>query len=321
MSDVVYRRRLYLRALLEGSLAVFVAAGIARSVSAIIAAIVGSNESFLFFFSISFLHALLIAHPVGLIFALNFSDSLASFDYWIHVFSEQVGFAWKQTFSLIIVTNFRYGLIEAFGVWMGICVAVICFIFLWSLFEAHCIRPNIFKRATAQSFTSDAFALGIAYGFTIIIASAFVVDASVSYLSSQDDDEALTDDKNKTPFNLFLIYVVAVTILVFCLQHALDRCQASMMALSPNIDAMTAGVEERRWSTLTLEKERSRSSVIVLTTASILSVVPLAWKHTKRTLSDLLTTTCGYAAACGWAVWSVLIFQVTRKLPILCCPR
>ena len=205
--------------LLKNALPVFVAASISRAILAVILEISDGNVSSIL---AAFVYTFVICHTTGVVLTVLLPQDMIMIHYFHHVITETVGFAWKESALLLVIDQ-----IGSWGIGIGTWCAFVFFaLFFVSVSTLLCVRlqlsPAIERAVT--TFTSEVFALSIAYTFTVIIAyiiywqqrddsSVYSADDNVKGEESDDESEEST---NITTLNhgLFLGYSIALTYLI-----------------------------------------------------------------------------------------------------------
>ena len=295
--------RKYLDELFDGSLPVFVAAAVSRAVSAILTAIVGDGSASVEI-GVTFCYALCIAHSIGYLYAYLRPSSGAYFHYFFHLFTENAGFAWKQTISLMILlfinTGNETGL--AFIIWLTVVVAIMLFVVLSNMIQFHILKPSHHAIDHLLCFVSEAFALPIAYGFNVVVTSLFYVDASSSYLSSVDDK--VPGNTSTHLGNFFIIYAVVITLLLALAQYYSDHCCKNFFSVKPDPTRITTTIGDEAYNADMVGVQPKQSTISCA-----------EWFNpedsTTQTMIHLSKTTSGYIVGCAWYTWSVLAFQAS----------
>ncbi len=135
-------RKRHLKELFDGSLPVFVAAGISRAVVSIFDAFVDHNNT-RGEIIITMLYALFIAHTIGYLLALYLPSSYILFHYWFRIGIENAGFAWKQTATLIVLgwLYSSYPVGWSFLAWFLSLCGVALIICLSTVVEYYFLKP------------------------------------------------------------------------------------------------------------------------------------------------------------------------------------
>ena len=186
-----------LKELASNALPVFVAASISRAMTGIVE-LSSTNLNVLIW--AMFLYAFFGAQTCGFLVALFMDHSHINFRYFMTVCSECNGFAWKEFVVMIMLkwlfVNKDVG--YAIGAWI---LLVACAFFIVYIFNAlltlYFKLPNHIY-SCLRKYNSDAYALAIAFSFTLVIASELYPVESAGNLAGADDivrnpDDALSE--------------------------------------------------------------------------------------------------------------------------------
>ena len=159
-----------LKELFNNSLPVFVAATISRAVTSSIALFSNDLDVLIW---VSFSYAFLVAQAVGVCVAITMDHSSLSFNYFMNVCSECTGFAWKEFVVMIMLkwlfVNRNMG--YAVGAWLIVVFGAFGGVYIFNAVLALYSKPRADIYNSLRKFNSDAFALAIAFSFTLVIAS------------------------------------------------------------------------------------------------------------------------------------------------------
>lgn len=210
-------RRKHRVLLLKNALPVFVAASISRAILAIILQLSDGISSIL----AAFIYTFLLCHSVGATLASLLPQDLFMRHYFHSVITETVGFAWKESALLLVVDQIaRHHTIGAgVGTWVAFTLFAICFVSATTLLAVRLTLSRAAERSMSM-FTSEVFALSIAYTFTVIVAYLIYWqqrdDASVyatDDAAAEDEDDDDSPRSQYTPLShiMFLCYAIALT--------------------------------------------------------------------------------------------------------------
>ena len=208
-----------LKELFSNTLPVFVAASISRASSSLIA-LTSNDLSTLI--AVQFLYAFCVVQFIGILIASTFDHKGVCFDYYMHVITECTGFAWKEFVVLVmlkwlfVIKNPGY----AIGAWILIVICAFAGVYIFNCILALYVNPPAHIYAKLRSFNTDAFALAIAFSFTLAIAAEFYPTDSSSSLAGTDDvveepNDALKDSNAGWGF---IFYAIGITIIVSIVQ-------------------------------------------------------------------------------------------------------
>ena len=212
-----YRRK-HRVLLLKNALPVFVAASISRAILAIILQLSDGISSIL----AAFIYTFLLCHSIGATLAALLPHDMYMKHYLHSVITETVGFAWKESALLLVVDQIaRHHTIGAgIGTWVAFTLFAICFVSASTLLAVRLALSRAAERSMSM-FTSEVFALSIAYTFTVIVAYLIYWQQRDDASVYATDDEAETGDDNDddssrseyTPLShiMFLLYAIALT--------------------------------------------------------------------------------------------------------------
>ena len=167
-----YLNRYYnkLKSLFDGSLSIFVAAVIAQLVTGIISSVAPNlfNSADIV---LSFFYAFFIANTVAYTLAINSCCChWKLYKFWFRVSVENVGFAWQQTASLILIKyttmHITYGILS----WFLILITTITLFYISSIIQYHILATNKKNLRKILEFESEAYALSLAYTFNFLVA-------------------------------------------------------------------------------------------------------------------------------------------------------
>ncbi len=159
-----------LKELFNNALPVFVAATISRGATSMLA-LTSTDLTTLIW--ITFAYGFFVVQAIGIAIATLMDHASDSFSYYMHVISECAGFAWKEYVALIMLkwlfVNKNVGM--AAGAWMILVFCAFLCIYAFNAALALYFKPKGHVYASLRKFNSDAFALAIAFSFTLVIAS------------------------------------------------------------------------------------------------------------------------------------------------------
>lgn len=207
--------------LLKNALPVFVAASISRAILSIILTLSGRMSAVL----AAFLYTFVLSHSTGVLLSAYLPDGFFMEDYFHSLITETVGFAWKESALLLVVDQVAYHntIGAGIGTWFGFVAFSICFVSVSTLLCIRLSLTNHAQRAVA-TFTSEVFALSIAYTLTVIIAYlVYWRQKEDSSIYATDDAEAGDDDTENSEYTklshgLFFCYAVALTYVIALIQ-------------------------------------------------------------------------------------------------------
>ena len=168
----LYSNRYYnkLKSLFDGSLSIFVAAVIAQLVTGIINSVAPNlfNSADIV---LSFFYAFLIANTVAYTLAINsYCSHWKLYKFWFRVSVENVGFAWQQTASLILIKYTTIHIIYGILSWFLILITTITLFYISSIIQYHILSTNKKNLRKILEFESEAYALSLAYTFNFLVA-------------------------------------------------------------------------------------------------------------------------------------------------------
>jgi hypothetical protein len=315
-----------LRILFSGSLPVFVAAVLTRAIEAIIGVICPTNDVTALAIVLSLFYSLFIAHIGGFLVTYNINPKSQLFSYYFNVATENAGFAWKMTVSLIIskylfsMKNLPWVIL----VWFLEIIVAIIFIYLSNYIQHNYFNASRKHISWILQFEGEAFALAIAYSFTLISASLIYVDASSSYLAGMDDYNAIEGNEDESYNWLFIFYILGITTLLAYFQlysksEGWDEGDilsiVNVRESSSNADTSNKSIESNNNIINNNDDDDENKLKIINQTTCIEKIDRYlfnSWDpdgHTKQSLFYLLNTTLGYIVGCSWYTWSVLTFQ------------
>jgi len=219
-SYVVYDRFLSLiSSLFNNSLPVFVAAMISRASSSIIA-LTSTHLAVLIW--VTFGYAFFCAQVMGIVVATKLNPSYISFHYFMHVCSECTGFAWKEYVVLIMLKwlFINKNVAVAAGAWalLVFCAFLGVYFFnaILALYFSHLGQTTY---SNLRKFNTDAFALAIAFSWTLVVASEMYPAHKSHDLAGTDDvledpEDALKDDSGGYYFLAYAIFITVAMVVV-----------------------------------------------------------------------------------------------------------
>jgi len=206
-----------LKELFNNSLPVFVAATISRAMTSSIALL---SEDLDLLIWVTFSYAFFLAQAIGITVAIRMDRSNISFNYFMNVCSECTGFAWKEFVTMIMLkwlfVNRDIG--YAVGAWLLVVLGAFGGVYIFNAVLALYYKPAADIYNALRKFNSDAFALAIAFSFTLVIASELY--PASSNMAGADDivlnpDDALEDTNGGW---YFVGYAFFITCFVALLQ-------------------------------------------------------------------------------------------------------
>lgn len=326
------------------SLPVLTAATITRASSAIVNAINYQNSSNLsFVIGLNLAIAVIFGYVLGLIVMIKLNDS-NSFNQYLHRLSiENSSFLWQTAVTLIIIKWIYNGenYFVAIGSWIAVVFIVILILYFSNLIRHIWFISHITNEVQENliEFDSETFSLSIAFGLTMIIASAIYSNASPNYLSGIDDIQPIDDDN----FNAriaewcFILYAIFITAFIFWVEsYELFDWKFSTQTITDEQFSSNSEQPESRYSVNDDFLEMPDASNTSVSADSIASSLKynlnskyslksffsifkqidsflFKWdsnQNLKRSYSQLFQTFRAYIVACAWYAWSILSFQV-----------
>ncbi len=205
-----------LKELFSNSLPVFVAATISRAVTSSIALLSVDLNVLIW---VTFCYAFFVAQAVGVSVAICMDHSSLNFNYYINVCSECTGFAWKE-FVVMIMLKWLFvnkNMVYASGAWLMVLIGAFVGVHVFNAVLALYYKPPAHIYNALRKFNSDAFALAIAFSFTLVIASELY--PASGNLAGADDvievaNEALEDANSGWYFVAYAFFITAFVALL-----------------------------------------------------------------------------------------------------------
>ncbi len=249
----------------------------------------------------------------------------------------------------LAVINWLYSdlpLSFSFATWFVLLCIVLSVIYLTKFIQQKFLTTwSKDSKYLLRNFESRAFALGITYSFTVILAASIYKNASTSYLSNTDDVSPVSDDSLDHPMDwLFFAYVLFITASLILVQTRLDKrlderleeCseggdnnsnsqQHTQNPLSSN-DRFNYKSNVKTAASSSSNKNNTNSDSGINETVaerkrnSCFLSCCYFWDDDLSTLEAyrcFVMTAFGDLVACGWFIWSLLSFQV-RSRGLIC---
>lgn len=205
--------------LFDNTLPVFVAATISRASTSIIELM---SPTLSVAIGLTFVYAFCILQVIGIIVCTSFNHKSTLFNYYLHVVTECTGFGWKEFVTLILLRwlFIRKDIGAGFGAWLLICFIAFLMVYVFNAVLALYVRPPTKIYSVLRQFNTDAVALAIAFGFTLVIASEIYPTDSSSSLAGTDDimeDPDDIEDGQRMGW-IFALYAFGITLFVAVMQ-------------------------------------------------------------------------------------------------------
>ena len=217
--SLLLKSYLLLCELFDNTLPVFVAATISRASTSIIELMSPTLSAAI---GLTFVYAFCILQVIGMIVCTSFNHKSALFNYYLHVVTECTGFGWKEFVTLIMLRwlFIRKDIGAGFGAWLFICFIAFLMVYIFNAILALYVRPPTKIYSVLRQFNTDAVALAIAFGFTLVIASEIYPTDSSSSLAGTDDimeDPDDIEDGQRMGW-MFALYAFGITLFVAFMQ-------------------------------------------------------------------------------------------------------
>lgn len=313
-----------LRSVVHGAIPVFVAATISRAVTGLIE--YSTHQYSIQIEIIAYLlYSLLIAHVVGYLVALYVPRTHLLFRYAVLLATENAGFAWSSTVTLIIVKWLLSNGHTAATVvaWAWITILIFLVVYLSNYLQRTLLRVSDSTRLILRNFESEALALPLAYSLTIIISDAMYKELPAETVTYNDDEiDNSAPSLSYSPGWYFFAYTVSITIILVALQqffHYLQdrkkRRRAKALLESNEdetiIDFKHDSTSERVSGLISLP-----DPLRTIEEPTFCSNCAFGWdedKLARKTLRRLLRTSTGYMVGCAWHIWSVMTVEVNTN--------